>query len=98
MGLGTEAVPDHGYALFCTSVVMVILLGVFVCARIAVRLARKTMGTDDYITLVVLVSLFVCSTVTKPRQISVQVNLIALSATECLGKHILHDSMSPRNR
>lgn len=66
MGLGTEAVPDHGYALFITSVVMVIQSGVFVCAPIAVRLARKTMGTDDYITFVALVSLFVCLTSTKP--------------------------------
>lgn len=57
VGLGNEAVPDHGYALFITSVVMIILSGFFVCARIGVRLARKSMGTDDYITLIALVSL-----------------------------------------
>ena len=57
VGLGSETVPNHGHTLFVTSIVMVILSGLFVCARIAVRLARKTMGIDDYITLVALVSL-----------------------------------------
>ncbi len=56
VGKGTAELPDQGWPLFIVSVVMVIISAFFVIGRVAFRLSRKAMGTDDYIILITLVS------------------------------------------
>lgn len=54
-GKGTPGDPDRGWTLWIVSVVMVIFSGIFVIARLAIRLSRKMLGIDDYIIFVGLV-------------------------------------------
>ena len=56
VGKGTAELPDRGWPLFIISVVLVIISGFFVIGRVAFRLSRKAMGTDDYVILITLVS------------------------------------------
>ena len=53
VGKATAAVPNQGWGLYIVSVVMVIISGLFVMARIAVRLSRNMMGWDDYMIILV---------------------------------------------
>jgi hypothetical protein len=46
-GKGINGVPDRGYSLYVVSVVMVIVAGLFVIGRIAVRLAKNKLDWDD---------------------------------------------------
>ncbi|KAL9638225.1 MAG: hypothetical protein Q9164_001702 [Protoblastenia rupestris] len=48
VGKGTPTEPNIGWSLFIVSVVMVIVSGLFVVVRIAIRLSRRMMGMDDY--------------------------------------------------
>ena len=45
--------PDHGWSLWIVSVVMVIVSGIFVGIRLAIRLAKRTLGIDDYMIFLV---------------------------------------------
>lgn len=56
VGKGTPELPDRGWPLFIISVVMVIISGLFVLGRVAFRLSRRAMGTDDYVIILALVS------------------------------------------
>ena len=53
VGKATPDVPNQGWGLYIVSVVMVIISGLFVMARIAVRLSRNMMGWDDYMIILV---------------------------------------------
>ena len=56
VGKGSPELPDRGWPLFIVSVVMVIASGFFVIGRVAFRLSRRAMGTDDYVIILALVS------------------------------------------
>jgi hypothetical protein len=56
VGNGTSELPDRGWPLFIISVVMVNISGLFVLGRVAFRLSRRAMGTDDYVIILALVS------------------------------------------
>lgn len=58
-GKGTPSNPDHGWTLWIVSVVMVVISGIFVIARVAIRLSRQMLGIDDYFIIIGLVR---CST------------------------------------
>ena len=45
--------PDHGWSLWIISVVMVIVSGIVVSLRLALRLAKRTVGIDDYMIFLV---------------------------------------------
>ncbi|KAK4695002.1 hypothetical protein P7C71_g2665, partial [Lecanoromycetidae sp. Uapishka_2] len=51
-GKGTHSDPDQGWTLWIVSVVMVIFSGMFVLARLAIRLSKQMLGADDYIIFV----------------------------------------------
>jgi sensor histidine kinase regulating citrate/malate metabolism len=53
VGKGTDMVPDRGWSLYIVSVVMVIVSGLFVMVRLAIRLSRRMMGMDDYMIILV---------------------------------------------
>lgn len=61
VGLGTEGPVQRGWPLYLWSVIMVIVAGLFVGARIAARVARKTLGMDDYTIIASLVRPALCS-------------------------------------
>jgi len=56
VGKGTSELPDRGWPLFIISVMMVNISGLFVLGRVAFRLSRRAMGTDDYVIILALVS------------------------------------------
>ncbi len=56
VGKGTSELPDRGWPLFIISIVMVNISGLFVLGRVAFRLSRRAMGTDDYVIILALVS------------------------------------------
>lgn len=56
IGQGSSTTPDRGYELFITATVMVIIAGLFVVTRVAVRLTSNKLGTDDYVIMLSLVS------------------------------------------
>ena len=56
VGKGTPELPDHGWPLYIVSVVLVIVSGFFVIGRVAFRLSRRAMGSDDHIIIAALVS------------------------------------------
>ncbi|KAL8655468.1 MAG: hypothetical protein Q9210_000866 [Variospora velana] len=55
IGLGDAELPDKGYQLYITALVMVIVAGLVVLGRFAARWAKKGYGWDDYAILVSLV-------------------------------------------
>ena len=55
VGKATPDVPNQGWGLYIVSVVMVIVSGVFVSIRIGVRVARRMMGMDDWMIIMVRV-------------------------------------------
>lgn len=61
-GQGSAGVPDRGWQLWITSVVMVIVAGFFVAGRLAARVSRNKLGWDDYSIIGALVSLTAHST------------------------------------
>lgn len=48
VGQGDANVPNRGYELYITAIVMVILAGLTVLTRVAARWAGKRFGLDDY--------------------------------------------------
>ncbi|KAL8989292.1 MAG: hypothetical protein Q9177_001789 [Variospora cf. flavescens] len=54
IGLGSADLPDKGYQLYITALVMVIVAGLVVLGRFAARWAQKSYGWDDYAILVSL--------------------------------------------
>ncbi|KAL8974426.1 MAG: hypothetical protein Q9197_001331 [Variospora fuerteventurae] len=55
IGLGSAELPDKGYQLYITALVMVLVAGLVVLGRFAARWAQKSYGWDDYAILVSLV-------------------------------------------
>ncbi|EAW10000.1 uncharacterized protein ACLA_042220 [Aspergillus clavatus NRRL 1] len=56
IGLSTPTVPNRGFTLWIWSVVMVILSGLFVGGRLAIRYYNRRVGTDDWTILASLIS------------------------------------------
>ena len=54
-GFPTPELPNHGYKVFLTLVIMVVFSGLFVVARVSTRVATRQMGADDYTIIVALV-------------------------------------------
>ena len=54
-GSGTAELPDQGFPLYVVSIVMVIVAGLFVIARLAARLTKNDLGWDDYTIIAALV-------------------------------------------
>jgi len=54
VGLGTGE-GTRGWDLWIVSVVMVILAGLFVAARLTQKISKRHMGLDDYLILASLV-------------------------------------------
>lgn len=48
IGISTPDTPNRGFSLWICSVVMVILAGLFVFSRLAIRYYRGRLGWDDY--------------------------------------------------
>lgn len=57
IGLGDANTPDRGYELYVASLVMVLVAGLFVIARLAARWTKGQFGMDDYTIILSLVSL-----------------------------------------
>ncbi len=53
VGKGGPNDPDQGWPLYIVSVVMVMVSGIFVLGRVGIRLARRMMGLDDYMIILV---------------------------------------------
>ena len=54
-GFPTPDLPNHGYKVWLTLVIMIIIFGLFVVVRIATRITARQMGADDYAIIVALV-------------------------------------------
>lgn len=54
-GFPTAELPNEGYKFWLTLVIMIVVTGLFVCARTATRLASGQMGADDYAIIAALV-------------------------------------------
>ncbi|EOA85996.1 uncharacterized protein SETTUDRAFT_48000 [Exserohilum turcica Et28A] len=55
VGLGSQGPVERGWSLWLTSVLAVILAGLFVCARLAQRFMKRSgLGVDDYLILAAL--------------------------------------------
>ena len=54
-GKGSPGLPDRGWPLYILSVVMVVVAGLFVLARVSTRLHKKQLGLDDYNIILALV-------------------------------------------
>lgn len=55
IGLSTPEVPNRGFPLWVCSVVFVIMAGMFVMTRLAIRFHYRGLGTDDWMILASLV-------------------------------------------
>ncbi|KAJ5171305.1 uncharacterized protein N7500_004088, partial [Penicillium coprophilum] len=55
IGLSTPDVPNRGFPLWICSVVMVIIAGLFVLSRLAIRFHHSHLGSDDWMILASLV-------------------------------------------
>lgn len=53
-----DGVPNQGWKLYITSLVMVIVAGLFVIARCTTRLISHKLGSDDYTIVTSLVCTF----------------------------------------
>jgi hypothetical protein len=57
VGLGTEGSVERGWGLWLTSVLSVIIAGLFVSARLAQRFIKSSgLGMDDYMIIAALLS------------------------------------------
>ncbi|EAU37567.1 predicted protein [Aspergillus terreus NIH2624] len=56
IGLSTPSVPNRGFTLWIWSVIMVILAGLFVLARLLIRFHNRCLGVDDWTILGSLIS------------------------------------------
>lgn len=57
VGLGDADTPNQGFELYVTSLVMVLVAGLFVLGRLAARWTKRQFGMDDYTIVLSLVSL-----------------------------------------
>lgn len=57
IGLPSEGVPNQGWKLYLTSLIMVIVAGLCVIARITARAALNKLGPDDYTIIASMVCL-----------------------------------------
>lgn len=57
IGLSTPEVPNRGFPLWLCSVLMVIIAGIFVLFRLAIRYHHRRLGSDDWMILASLVRL-----------------------------------------
>ncbi|KAI9043065.1 uncharacterized protein KD926_004568 [Aspergillus affinis] len=48
IGLSTPTVPNRGFTLWIWSVIMIILAGLFVVTRLAIRFHNRRLGADDW--------------------------------------------------
>jgi len=55
MGESDGGIPDQGYQLYITSLVMVLVAGLFVICRLVVRYIGRNPGFDDYVIIMSLV-------------------------------------------
>lgn len=55
IGLSTPEVPNRGFPLWLCSVLMVIIAGIFVLSRLAIRYYHSRLGSDDWMILASLV-------------------------------------------
>jgi hypothetical protein len=55
LGLGDANTPNQGYELYLTSLVMVLVAGLFVLGRLAARWTKRQFGMDDYTIILSLV-------------------------------------------
>ncbi|PLN78369.1 hypothetical protein BDW42DRAFT_202212 [Aspergillus taichungensis] len=61
IGLSTPEVPNRGFPLWVCSVVFVIVAGMFVMTRLAVRFHYRGLGTDDWMILASLIGSIILS-------------------------------------
>ena len=61
IGLGDAETPSRGYQLYFASLIMVLVAGLFVIARLAARWTKRQFGMDDYTIVLSLVSLWIGS-------------------------------------
>ena len=57
VGLGDADAPSQGFELYVTSLVMVLVAGLFVLGRLAARWTKRQFGMDDYTIVLSLVRL-----------------------------------------
>ena len=57
VGLGDADAPNRGFELYVTSLVMVLVAGLFVLGRLAARWTKRQFGMDDYTIILSLVRL-----------------------------------------
>lgn len=55
VGLGNADAPNRGFELYVTSLVMVLVAGLFVLGRLAARWTKRQFGMDDYTIILSLV-------------------------------------------
>lgn len=55
-GQTVDGIPDRGYKLFITALVMVILAAIFVAIRLATRIHVRQFGWDDFFLVIALVA------------------------------------------
>lgn len=48
IGLGNATTPDHGFQLYITALVMVLVAGMCVIGRLIARFHIKAFGIDDF--------------------------------------------------
>lgn len=57
VGLGNADAPNRGFELYLTSLLMVLVAGLFVLGRLAARWTKRQFGMDDYTIVLSLVRL-----------------------------------------
>ena len=58
VGVSKDGSDDQGWKLYITSLVTILVAGLFVIARLVTRLVRRNFGWDDVAIIASLVSLF----------------------------------------
>ena len=55
-GQTVDGIPDRGYNLYITAVVMVLIAAIFVAIRLATRVHLRQLGWDDLFLVIALVA------------------------------------------
>lgn len=61
-GFSTAELPNHGWKVFMTLVIMVILSGLTVTARVSARVSAGQLGADDYAIMGAMVNILLATT------------------------------------
>lgn len=61
-GQTVDGIPDRGYKLFITALVMVLIAAIFVAIRLATRVHLRQFGWDDSFLLIALVASIMTTT------------------------------------